>query len=287
MVEYNDYGEEDRATHVGELDLVTRRRTGSSGTTVNSTRGARWRWRTIQRGAAMSEDIDVLSSEQRAISRQPVSDVAEPVSQPSRAPTGVLIGSGGDPLILILPLFCVGSLALGILLTGSLAPLAALAGIVPIISIATGVALFMGTIWALLLGLTIVAGISGIFAGFWLSLSALLLGIHHSWYGVPTTSVSNIEELFFICWAILIFVLLFPTLKLPLVYPVVIVLVVVALALSAIAASGTHPIGMFQAAGIVALVFATLGLYAFASVGLTAMGFEYSLPLGPVPATHH
>lgn len=203
---------------------------------------------------------------------------------PNRGFVGVAVGAGGDPLIVILPLFCVGSLALGILLTGWLAPLAALTGIVPIISVATGLTLLLGTVWALLLGLTIVAGISGIFAGFWLSLSAMLLGLDHGWYAVPATATSGVEELFFICWAILIFMLLLPVLKLPLAYPLIVVLVVAALVLSAIAAGGTDPVGVFRAAGIVVLAFAAIGLYAFVSVGLTALNFKSSLPLGPIPA---
>ncbi|MST31767.1 hypothetical protein GHK86_03365 [Acidimicrobiaceae bacterium USS-CC1] len=207
-------------------------------------------------------------------------------STPEREVVGVTVGAGGDPLIVILPLFCVGSLALGILLTGWLAPLAALTGIVPIMSVATGLTLLLGTVWALLLGLTIVAGISGIFAGFWLSLSALLLGLDHGWYAMPATATSSVEELFFICWAILIFMLLLPVLKLPLAYPLIVALVVAALVLSAIAASGTDPVEVFRAAGIVVLAFAAIGLYAFVSVGLAALDFNVSLPLGPIPGSH-
>ena len=199
-------------------------------------------------------------------------------------PSGVQLGSGGDPLILVLPTFAVGSLTLGVLLTGWVAPLSALTGIVPTTAAATGVALLIGTVWAIFLGQTIVAGISGIFAGFWLSLSALLLGLGHNWYVVPATAISDLEQLFFICWAVIIFVLLFPTLKLPVVYPLVMALVVLALVLSAIAAGGTDPVGIYRGAGIVVIVFAALGWYAFLAVGFTAMGFELHVPLGPVPA---
>lgn len=199
-------------------------------------------------------------------------------------PSGVLLGSGGDPLILVLPTFAVGSLALGVLLTGWVAPLTALSGVVPITAATTGVALLIGTLWAIFLGQTIVAGISGIFAGFWLSLSALLLGLGHDWYLVPASATSGVEQLFFICWAVIIFVLLFPTLKLPAVYPLVMALVVVALALSTLAAGGTDPVALYRAAGIVVIVFAALGWYAFLAVGFTAMGFGPHVPLGPAPA---
>ncbi len=110
---------------------------------------------------------------------------ADPPASAGPQVTPVVLGSGGDPLTVILLLFCVGSLALGILLTGSLAPLGGLTGIVPIIAAATGLALVVGTVWALLLGITIVAGVAGIFAGFWLSLPAMLLGLAHDWYAVP------------------------------------------------------------------------------------------------------
>lgn len=222
----------------------------------------------------MTNEVDLFASSPTT--------TAEPATGPAPQPTGVLLGSGGDPLILILPLFAVGSLALGILLTGWIAPLAALAGVVPIIAAATGLALVVGTVWSIILGLTIVAGISAIFSGFWLSLSALLLGLNHGWYAVAAPAIPNVEELFFICWAIVVFMLFLPALKLPVVYPLVLILVVIALALTAVGSTGTHTVGLYRLAGIVVIVFAALGLYAFLSVGFAAMGVKRVLPLGPV-----
>ena len=191
--------------------------------------------------------------------------------------------AGGDPLIVALPIFAVGSLALGVALIGAL-PTVTLGSVIPIVLLGTGLYLGVVTVWAAALGQTIVAGITGTFSGFWLSLGALLLGLTHNWYGIPATNagaVAGTEELFFIAWACLFLFLLIPVLRLPAVYPAVVGLVVAALALGA-ASAATGNAGLLKAAGYVILVFAFLGFCAFVNVGLTAMGAKRPFPpLGP------
>lgn len=192
-------------------------------------------------------------------------------------PANVVVGAGGDPLILALPIFSVGSLALGIALTGVMFPVAALGAVIPIVVFATGLGLAMSTVWAALLGQTMVAGITGTFGGFWLSFGALLEGLTHNWYGLLPTVVAQVQEVFFISWAALFLFLLVPCLRLPAIYPTIVGLVVVALALAAASAhSGNATV--LKIAGYLILAFAFCGFYAFVNVGLTAMGARKPFP---------
>ena len=54
----------------------------------------------------------------------------EPPAQLTGAPVEVLVGAGGDPLILGLPAFVVGSIALGFVLTGYVSSLGSFVPIV-------------------------------------------------------------------------------------------------------------------------------------------------------------
>lgn len=192
------------------------------------------------------------------------------------APTGVVVGAGGDPLIVGLPIFAVGSLALGMALMGFV-PATALGAVVPIIVLGTGLYQLVVTAWSAILGQSIVAGIFGTFSGFWLSLGALLVGLQHGWYGIPAASVGSAEEMFFICWGCLFAFLLIPCLRLPAMYPTIVALVVAALALAA-AAVHTGVTELLAVAGYVILTFAFLGFCAFVNVGLTAMGARKPFP---------
>ncbi|MDQ0380619.1 GPR1/FUN34/YaaH family transporter [Amycolatopsis thermophila] len=192
-------------------------------------------------------------------------------------PAGVVVGAGGDPLILALPIFAVGSLALGVTLTGLMFPVASLGAVIPVVLLATGLGLVMSTIWAALLGQTMVAGITGTFGGFWLSFGGLLLGLTHNWFGVDPAAVAPVQELFFVSWACLFLFLLVPCLRLPAVYPAIVGLVVATLALAA-ASAATGNATVLKIAGYVTLAFAFLGFSAFVNVGLTAMGARKPFP---------
>ncbi len=200
------------------------------------------------------------------------------MSSNETAPQGVLVGAGGDPLFLGLGVFCLGATALGMALIG-VAPLSALGVVIPVIALATGLYQIVATIWGILLGQTAVAGILGMFSGFWLSLAGLILGLQHGWYGVAAADVARAEGLYYIAFAILFFFVLIVSLRLPLVYPVIVALVVVALVMAAIGAEGNST-GALNFAGVVILVFAAVGFYAFLSSGSVALGGK-PFPLGP------
>jgi succinate-acetate transporter protein len=185
---------------------------------------------------------------------------------------------GGDPAILGLPIFVVGSLALAFSLVGYV-PAAAAGIIVPVIFAATGLGLVISTIWAAALGQTMVASIFGLFAGFWLSFSILLLGLFHNWLLVPAADVKDSIALFLICWAIVMAALTLATLRLPSSFTAVVALVVLALILRTIGVLNTDDT-WDKLAGYVAFVFAALGIYLFLNAADTATGGR-GFPLGP------
>lgn len=183
------------------------------------------------------------------------------------APSG---HAAGDPAILGLPIFAAGSVALGLALVGYVPP-AAVGSVLPIVLAGTGLGLLIATVWAASLGQTVVAGIFGLFSGFWLSYAALLLGLNHDWFAIPAEDVERSVALFLIAWAVVMGALTLGTLRLPLAYTLVLGLVVVALVLlifGTLEASET----LNKMAGYVVLAFGALGLYLFLGTASSALG---------------
>ena len=206
----------------------------------------------------------------------------EPPAQPVAAePAGVLLGAGGDPLMLGLPIFIVGSMALAFALVG-VVPAAGLGTIIPIIAAASAVGLFVSTGWAVNLGQSIVACIFGLFSGFWASLAMFLLGVFHGWFVIPATAVVHAQELFFISWDILFVFLFVITLRLPMVYPAIIAFIIAAVTLVVLGLEYPGSVSSLDhIAGICTFVFAGLGFVAWLNAGSVAMGGPPTPPLGP------
>lgn len=195
----------------------------------------------------------------------------------SAGPRGVLIGVGGDPLIVGLVFFGIASLALGMVLVGH--PTGSQGAILPILIMGAGLYQLVTTLWAILLGQSLVAAIFSTFSAFWLSFGALLLGLGHNWFGIADADTAGAQELFFIAWACLFLLLTIPCLVLPAVYPLAVFLVFVACALAASGAF-TGSQNLFTAAGATALTFAFLAFYAWVRVAVEAVGGKALLPLG-------
>ena len=193
------------------------------------------------------------------------------------APAEAQPAATGDPAILGLPIFVVGSIALGLSLVGYV-PDAAGGVVVPVIFAGTGLGLVISTVWAAALGQTMVASIFGLFAGFWLSFSILVLGVFHNWLLIPAANVNKSIALFLISWAIVMAGLTLATLRLPVSYTAVIALVVLALILRTIGVLNTDS-SLNKAAGWVVFLFAALGMYLFLHAADTATGGS-GLPLG-------
>lgn len=200
-----------------------------------------------------------------------VSDGPAVASAPAQLVTAEPAPYGaGDPSILGLPIFAAGSLILGLNLIGFV-PAATLGAPLAVIFAATGIGLLVSTVWSILVGQTIVACVFGLFAGFWLSYAALVLGLTHGWFAIPVEDVKNTVAAFQITWAVVFTVLTLATLRLPSGFTLVFGLVVLALVLLIIGTLGetTTP---GHLAGVVALAFATVGLYLFTAAASTATG---------------
>jgi succinate-acetate transporter protein len=209
----------------------------------------------------------------------PHTEAAAPaIAIPAEEPVAVAGFSGGNPQILGLPIFAVGSLALAFSLVGYV-PATAAGIVVPVIFAATGVGLVISTLWAVALGQTMVASVFGLFAGFWLSFAILLLGLFHNWFLIPAGAANKSVALFLISWSIVFFALTLATVRLPVSYTAVIALVVLALVLRTIGVLNADT-SLDKAAGYVVFVFAALGIYLFLGAASAATGGK-SYPPGP------
>ena len=181
----------------------------------------------------------------------------------------------GDPAIVGVPTFVVGSIMLGLALI-NYAPAAG--GALPIIILATGIGQLVATLWAAALGQSAVAAIFGIFGGFWLSYAALLVGLTHGWWGVTPAATAHTVDAFLISWLIIIGVLTLGSLRLPSAFTLIFVLVDLALVLDLVATVNASP-SLDKAAGIAVFAFAAVGAYVFAgSLSVATGGLPY--PLG-------
>jgi succinate-acetate transporter protein len=187
---------------------------------------------------------------------------------------------GGDPAILGLPSFIVGSVALGLALVG-VTPATAVGAPLAIILAATAVGLTIAAVWAAAIGASAVAGIFGIFAGFWLSYAVLVFGLIHGWFGITALAVVDTEKLFLIAWLVIIVMLTLATLRLPLAFTVVFALIDVALLLLLINTFHASS-GLTKTAGYVVLAFAAIGVYLFFGSASVATGGKALPPGKPV-----
>jgi uncharacterized protein len=183
----------------------------------------------------------------------------------------------GNPAVIGVPLFVVGSLALGLVLTGFV-PAGAAGASIPIIMAATGVGLVIASIWAAVLAQSAVAGIFAIFSGFWLSYAALVLGLTHDWFGIVAADVVRTQELFLLSWLLVIALLTMASVRLPLAFPLLFGLISLALLL-VLLSTANGSVSLAKAGGYVVLAFAALGGYLFLNAMITATGGR-SLPLG-------
>ncbi|WP_031468363.1 GPR1/FUN34/YaaH family transporter [Sciscionella sediminilitoris] len=189
----------------------------------------------------------------------------------------------GDPALIGVPTFVVGSVALGLVLVGYVSA-EAVGASVAIILAATGLGQIVAAAWAARLAQNAVASIFGTFAGFWLSYGMLVLGLGNHWYGIPEGESVRTQGLFLIAWLSLIIILTIATLRLPRIFTLLFVLVSLALALvlaGTLAGSST----LLAAGGIVVFGFALVGVYLFLNATSLATGGS-GLPLGR-PLNHN
>jgi succinate-acetate transporter protein len=201
-----------------------------------------------------------------------------PAEAPAPAPAAAAaVEPAGDPGMIGLPVFLVGSVALGLVLIGFV-PAAAGGASIPIIMTATGFGLLVAAVWAARLGQSAVAGVFAIFSGFWLSYAALVLGLTHGWFGVAAGDVVGAEELFLIAWVAVIGLLTLGSLRLPLAFTALFALVEVALVLDLLGTANASTT-LVKAAGWAVFAFAAVGAYLYLS-GMSAATGGRPYPLG-------
>ncbi len=193
----------------------------------------------------------------------------------------------GDPQILAAPVFTIGSIMLALQLTGYAGtPLTAGTPLAVILG-CTGVFLVLSTIWAAAAGQSFVAAFAGTFGAFWIAYALLVLAIIHDWFAFST--LQDVRDLqrtvasFAIAFAAFFFIMTLASLRLPVVYTLIIGLVTVALCLVATAYLMT-PIDedILKAAGYVTFVFAGLGMWLSWTRMNLSLGGPAFPPLGPV-----
>lgn len=185
--------------------------------------------------------------------------------------------ASGDPALIGLPAFIVGSVALGLALVG-VVPATAVGAPLPIILAATGLGLAIAAIWAAALGQSAVASVFAIFAGFWWSYAMLVLGLTHGWFGIDEQATVSTQELFLICWLVVIVMLTLATLRLPSAFTALFALIDLALLL-VLLSTAQGSAALAQAGGVVVLIFAALGVYLYVNSASLATGGS-ALPLG-------
>ncbi len=197
-------------------------------------------------------------------------DVEAPVAE--QATVGPLTG---DPAIIGVPSFVVGSVMLALALT-NYNP--AVGAALPIIIMATGIGQLVAAVWAAALGQSAVAAIFGIFSGFWLSYAALVAGLLHGWWGLTGATTVHAVAAFLISWLVIIGALTLGSARLPAAFTAIFALIDLALLLD-LAGTINGSSGLVKAAGIVVLCFAAIGAYVFAGSLSVATGGK-PFPLG-------
>ncbi len=201
-----------------------------------------------------------------ALDANPDDTARNPASEPP-APPPVVGPMAGDPAMLGLSSFIVGSIALGLGLVG-VVPVGVLGAPLAIILAATALGLLLAAVWAAAVGQSAVAAVFGIFGTFWLSYAVLVLGLDHNWFAITIAAVLATVKLFLVSWLVAIIMLTLATLRLPSAFTAVFVLVDLALLLLLLAFAEASPLGvpstgLLKTAGYVVLVFAAIGVYLF------------------------
>jgi succinate-acetate transporter protein len=187
--------------------------------------------------------------------------------------------AAADPAVLGLAVFVLGSIVLGLNLVDYVTPGGS---VLAIISAGTGLFLLVVTLWCTRLGQTYLAAVFGIFSAFWLTYSALLLGLGHNWYGITEgADILDTIRAFLIAWSILLFLLTVSALRLPVAFPILFGMIDLAVVIVTFAYLADPPnTDLLKVGGYVVFAFAALGAYAFLGAASASLGGR-GYPLGP------
>ncbi|TQK69082.1 GPR1/FUN34/YaaH family transporter [Nocardioides sp. SLBN-35] len=183
----------------------------------------------------------------------------------------------GNPGLIGVPTFLVGSVALGLVLVGFV-PASAGSASIPIIATATAFGQAVAAVWATRLNQNAVAAIFGIFTGFWSSYAALVLGLTHNWFGILPADAVRTQELFLGSWLAVIVLLTLATLRLPRAFTILFGLIDLALLLVLLGTAQAST-DLTRLGGYTVFAFVSVGAYLFLDAMSQATGGR-ALPLG-------
>jgi uncharacterized protein len=209
-------------------------------------------------------------------------EVASHSQEHEHVPEAEEAPAAGNPALIGVPTFLVGSIALGMVLTGFV-PAAAVGASIPIIMTATGIGQVIAAVWAASLAQNAVAAIFGSFGGFWLSYAALVLGLTHNWFGILPGDVVRTQEVFLTSWLVVIVVLTLASLRLPLAFTVLFALIDLALLL-VLLGTAQASVNLTKAGGYAVFSFVVVGAYLFVDAMGAATGGK-PMPMG-TPVLH-
>lgn len=182
-----------------------------------------------------------------------------------------------DPALIGVPTFLVGSIALGLVLTGYV-PAAATGASIPIILAATGIGQLVAAIWAASRDQNAVASVFGIFTGFWLSYAVLVLGLTNNWFGIVTEDAVQTQKLFLLTWLVVIVLLTLASIRLPLAFTLLFALIDLAL-LFVFLGTSNGSTSLTSIGGYLVFLFVAVGAYLFLDSMSRSTGGR-GLPLG-------
>ncbi|WP_072805544.1 GPR1/FUN34/YaaH family transporter [Rhodococcoides yunnanense] len=182
-----------------------------------------------------------------------------------------------DPALIGVPTFLVGSIALGLVLTGYV-PAAATGASIPIILAATAIGQLVAAVWAASRDQNAVASVFGIFTGFWLSYALLVLGLTNDWFGIVADDAVATQKLFLLTWLVVIVLLTVASLRLPLAFTVLFALIDLALLFVFLGTSNAST-SQTSIGGYFVFSFVVVGAYLFLDAMSRSTGGR-GLPLG-------
>jgi uncharacterized protein len=183
----------------------------------------------------------------------------------------------GNPMVIGLAGFVVGSVALGLQLSGYVSA-AAGAAVLPIIFGSSAAASLIATLWAARLGQNAVAAVFGVFAGFWTSYTLLVMGLTKGWLAIPAEDIAHTQALFVISWLIVVVALTIGSVRLPFSFTLVFALVDLTFVLQLVGVLNANAAAL-KYSGYSTLGFALIGVYLFLDAFSQATGGR-ALPIG-------
>lgn len=176
------------------------------------------------------------------------------------APAETAAAPVGNPALLGLVGFLPGGINTGLWFVGYLDTATLPGGLIPAVSVSTGLFLLLAAVSAIRIGASTVSAVLGLFAAFWLSFGLLLVGLTSGWWGITAEGAAEVQSAYLLSFLIVFVLVTLATLRLPLAFTAGFVFVDATLALAWLGVS-TGNAGLFPFAGITTFIFVAIYAY--------------------------